>query len=141
MKRLVSIFLSFAFVMMVCGLSFAECTDFVASKESNKYHTVDCGIAKNIKAENQICFKTQEEATKADYAPCGVCKPDEKIKVVGSKDSDIYHLPTCGLVKKIKPENLVEYGSPMEAVKADRLPCGVCKPPKPTINYVKEQEK
>lgn len=131
MKKLVSIFLSFVFIAMSCGINFAECKNFVASKSSNKYHTADCGIAKNIKTENQICFNTQEEAKKAGYAPCGVCKPDEKIKVVASKDSDKYHLPSCGLVKNIKSENLVEYSSPVEAAKAGKTPCGICKPPKP----------
>jgi methylphosphotriester-DNA--protein-cysteine methyltransferase len=130
MKKLVAVFLSFAFLVMSCGVSFAECKNFVASKDSNKYHTTDCGIAKNIKPGNQACFNTQEEAIKAGYAPCGVCKPDEKIKVVASKDSDKYHLPSCGLVKNIKPENLVEYSSPAEAVKAGKSPCGICKPPK-----------
>ena len=130
MKKLFSMFLSFAFVIMVCGFCFAECNGFVASKGSDKYHTADCGIVKNIKAENQLCFKTQDEAVKAGYTPCGICKPNEKIKVVASKDSDKYHLTSCGLVKNIKPENLVEYSSPAEAVKAGKAPCGICKPPK-----------
>ncbi len=69
MKKLASVVLSLAFIMMSCGVSFAEC------KDSKKYHTADCGIVKNIKAENQICFKAQEEAIKAGYAPCGICKP------------------------------------------------------------------
>jgi len=137
MKRLVSVSLSFVFVMMVCGLVFAECDGFIASKASNKYHMADCSIAKDIQADDEVCFKTQEEALKAGYAPCDICKPEEKIRVVGSKDSDTYHLLTCDLVKKIKPENLVEYSSPLEAVKLDRLPCEICKPPKPKINYIK----
>ncbi|GEM_PF-1763082 len=140
MKKLVSMFLFFALSMMLCGTSFAECKDFVASKDSTKYHLADCGVAKNIKPENQVCFKTQEEAQKAGYSPCGICKPNENIRVVASKDSDKYHLPSCGLVKNIKPENLIEYKSPAEAVKAGKSPCGVCKPPKPA-QFDKKEEK
>lgn len=48
---------------------------FVASKEGGKYHKASCGLAKNIKPENKIAFKTKAEAEKAGYKPCGVCKP------------------------------------------------------------------
>ena len=140
MKKFASIFLSLVFIMMSCEVSFAECKNFVASKDSNKYHTVDCGIAKNIKLRKRICFETQEEATRAGYTPCGVCKPDEKIKVVASKDSDKYHLPSCGLVKNIKPDNLVEYSSPVEAVAAGKAPCEICKPPKPKQEDEKKEK-
>jgi methylphosphotriester-DNA--protein-cysteine methyltransferase len=139
MKKFVSIFLSLAFIMMSCGVSFAECKNFVASKDSNRYHTVDCGMVKYIKPENKICFNTPEEAKKAGYAPCSLCNPNEKVKVVASKDSDKYHLPDCALVKNIKPENLVEYNSPSEAFQAGkRRPCEICKPPKP--GYLKDKD-
>src|SRR3989344_303129 len=35
---------------------------FVASTDSDKYHTPDCKFAKKIKAENLVCFRTLEEA-------------------------------------------------------------------------------
>ncbi len=47
----------------------------VASKEGGKYHRATCGLAKNIKPENKITFKTKAEAEKAGYKPCAVCKP------------------------------------------------------------------
>jgi len=131
MKKVLSFLFSAVFLFSSVGILLAADCNFIASKDSNKYHTTDCGIAKNIKPGNKICFKTQEEAIKAGYMPCSVCKPDEKLKVVASKDSDKYHLTSCPLVKNIKKENLVEYNSPAEAVKAGKKPCGICKPPKP----------
>ena len=131
MKKFVAGLMAAGLFMFVCGISFAADCNYVASKGSNKYHLTDCGIAKNIKAENKVCFATQDEAVKAGYSPCGVCKPDENVKVVGSKGSDKYHLPECGIAKNIKKENLVEFKNPEEAVKAGYSPCGVCKPPMP----------
>ena len=43
-----------------------ECL-FVGSKNSNKYHKPDCRWAKNIKAENLVCFKNEEEARSKGY--------------------------------------------------------------------------
>lgn len=131
MKKIFLGFMAVAFLAFSCGIAMAADCNFVCSKGSDKYHMLDCGIAKNIKAENKMCFATQEEATKAGYAPCGICKPDQKVVVIASKGSDKYHLPTCGLVKNIKAENRVEFKSPADAVKAGYGPCGICKPPKP----------
>ena len=41
--------------------------NFVASKDSDKYHKLDCRLAKNIKTENKISFATKEDAEKANY--------------------------------------------------------------------------
>lgn len=35
--------------------------------------------------------------------------------LVGSRNSDLYHLPTCAPAKRIKPENVVCFASPEEA--------------------------
>ena len=48
---------------------------YVGSVESDKYHLPSCRYAKEIKPENQIWFKTEEDALAAGYEPCGVCKP------------------------------------------------------------------
>jgi hypothetical protein len=34
---------------------------------------------------------------------------------VGSRNSDLYHLPTCGTAKRIKPENIVCFSSKEDA--------------------------
>lgn len=134
MKKIFLGLMAAAFLAFGCAVVLAADCNFVASKGSNKYHLTDCGIAKNIKAENRVCFAEQQEAAKAGYGPCGVCKPDEKIMVIASQDSDKYHLPTCGLVKNIKPENRIKFKTPADAVKAGYSPCALCKPPKPEVN-------
>jgi len=42
---------------------------FVGSKNSNKYHSVTCLVAKRIKPENRVCFASKEEAEKRNYIP------------------------------------------------------------------------
>ena len=48
---------------------------------------------------------------------------------VGSKKSDVYHYPSCGSAKSIKPENLVTFSSVEEAKNAGYRPCKKCNPP------------
>ena len=48
---------------------------------------------------------------------------------VGSKNSDVYHYPSCGSALTIKPENLVTFGSVEEAKNAGYRPCKKCNPP------------
>ncbi len=50
-------------------------------------------------------------------------------KYVGSKDSLIYHYPTCYFARLIKPAHLRTFQSASEAKKAGYLPCRSCKPP------------
>lgn len=49
-----------------------ECL-FVGSKNSNKYHKPDCRFAKNIKPENLVCFKSEEEAKNRGYVGDKTC--------------------------------------------------------------------
>lgn len=46
---------------------------YVASKNSTKYHRVDCAGAKSIKEANKIWFQTVEEARQAGLTPAGNC--------------------------------------------------------------------
>jgi len=48
---------------------------FVGSKASNKYHYPDCTWAQKISPKNLITFTNREEAKKAGYVPCKVCRP------------------------------------------------------------------
>jgi len=59
-------------------LSIAADYKYVASKTINKYHYPDCKLAKRISAKNLVTFKTAQEALKARYIPCKVCKPPTK---------------------------------------------------------------
>lgn len=49
-------------------------TQYVASKNSDKYHKCSCSFAKKIKQENLLCFPSKEEAEKSRQA-CSSCKP------------------------------------------------------------------
>lgn len=48
---------------------------YVGSKTSTKYHYPDCKWAKTIAPERLVTFKSVEEAKKAGYKQCPVCKP------------------------------------------------------------------
>ncbi len=47
---------------------------------------------------------------------------------VASKNSKVFHKPTCSSVKRIKPGNLVTYGTRDKAAEAGKRPCKICKP-------------
>lgn len=46
---------------------------FVASRESDVYHELDCPHAERIKPDNRIYFNKREEAEEAGYRACEVC--------------------------------------------------------------------
>jgi micrococcal nuclease len=50
-------------------------------------------------------------------------------KYVGSKDSKIYHHPTCIAAQNIKPSNRRVFDSVKKAVDAGYVPCKICRPP------------
>jgi hypothetical protein len=50
----------------------ANCA-FIGSKNSNKYHLLTCRWAKNIKPENIVCFKDENEAKSKGYLPDKNC--------------------------------------------------------------------
>jgi hypothetical protein len=51
-----------------------------------------------------------------------------KYKYVASKNSKVFHKPTCSSAKRIHTENLVGYGSRTEALRVGKRPCKLCKP-------------
>ena len=65
------------FFLIIC-LSFAADFRYVGSANSNKYHYPDCKWAKKISPKNLVTFKNAQEALKAGYVPCKVCKPPTK---------------------------------------------------------------
>lgn len=70
MKRILVLIIFLLFLV-----PYALTAEFWASKNSNKYHYPDCKWAQKIKSENLVKFKTPEDAIKAGYVPCKVCKP------------------------------------------------------------------
>ncbi len=46
----------------------------IGSKSGKKYYFPWCGTIKRVKPENQVPFKSAEEARSAGYLPAGNCK-------------------------------------------------------------------
>ena len=57
-----------------------------------------------------------------------------------SKESHVYHLPSCNHAKRIKDENRIVFDSPQWARAARYAPCAQCKPPvvEPTTTQMKQ---
>ncbi len=73
MKRAYSICV--LFLLLVFFLTVAHGAEFWGSKNSNKYHYPTCRWAQKIKSYNLKRFSSPEEAVKAGYIPCKVCRP------------------------------------------------------------------
>lgn len=52
---------------------------FVGSAATKVFHREDCRYCDVIKPENRVEFKSYDEAIKAGYAPCKVCKPGNQV--------------------------------------------------------------
>ena len=52
----------------------------------------------------------------------------QEMRLVGSVDSDKFHLPSCRWAKKISPEKQIWFSSVQDAKTQGYVPCGVCKP-------------
>ncbi len=55
------------------GLTGEENCALIGSKNSDKYHKPTCSWATKIKADNRVCFSSEEEAKKKGYVPAGCC--------------------------------------------------------------------
>ena len=51
---------------------------YVGSKFSIYYHRPDCRKVRRIQEQSKVFFVSAEDAVKAGYKPCGLCKPPEK---------------------------------------------------------------
>ena len=69
------IFFGCLLVFMPLALSAGD-YNYVASRFSIKYHLPTCKQIRGLQEQNRVGFNTPEEAVKAGYVPCGVCKPD-----------------------------------------------------------------
>ena len=67
--------------------------------------------------------------SRTDTNPPPDTKPTPKPKYVGSKNSNIYHYPTCYWAKKIKSTNEIWFTSSSDARAHGYRPCKVCNPP------------
>ncbi len=55
-------------------------------------------------------------------------EPSQPVRLVGSKNSAVFHRSDCPHVQKISPSNLVYYASAEDAKRQGKRPCQVCKP-------------
>lgn len=55
------------------GETTPQSCQFVASKNSDKYHKTACSWAKRIKEENKICFGNEQEAISKGLKQAGCC--------------------------------------------------------------------
>jgi hypothetical protein len=72
MKRLIQ---TIAVTLLVLFFAQAQAGEFWGSRNSNKYHYPDCRWAQKINTANLVKFKSPEDAIKAGYVPCKVCRP------------------------------------------------------------------
>ena len=86
MKR----FLGAVLTLLVVVPAAIGATDFWGSKTSNKYHYPTCKWTKQISPSNLIKFKSPEEAQKAGYIPCPVCKPPKLIEYFNNEASILF---------------------------------------------------
>lgn len=48
---------------------------YIGNKNSKKFHLPECQWAEKIAPGNRVYFKSRDEAIKAGYVPCKVCRP------------------------------------------------------------------
>ena len=97
-KRCVALALFFLFSSPLLG------AEFRASRDSMRYHVPTCREAKNIKPSNMVTFQSAEEAMRAGYGPCKICRPPSGLK------ADSYRVPAitrpfdmCGIKTSALP--------------------------------------
>lgn len=57
------------------AFSQAVSASYIGNKNSKKFHLPDCQWTEKIAPGNRVYFKSRDEAIKAGYEPCKVCKP------------------------------------------------------------------
>lgn len=48
---------------------------YIGNSGTKNFHCLSCRQASGITDKNKVAFRSREEATRAGYAPCGICKP------------------------------------------------------------------
>ncbi len=103
--------------IIVKDLNLCPKEDKVLSISNSEDNEVEKNIKEPITDNKEV---TNDKEVKSE--------DDGECKYVGSKNSDKYHIPSCIWAKKIKPENLICFGSIKEAEDKGYKPCSVCKP-------------
>jgi diguanylate cyclase (GGDEF)-like protein len=103
MKRRYKILSGFIIILFL-AISVNAAQEFWGSSTSTRYHFPTCEWAKKIRPEKRIVFHSPEEAIKAGYEPCPVCRPP----LVSLLSKDEKEKAILASVKKdaIRPANL-----------------------------------
>jgi len=125
----------------------------IGNKNSKVYHLPGCSGYTRVSEKNQVRFKDTGEAEAAGYHLAKNCSTDSAMetteqtpvtkqtestppaaaarategKVVGNKNSQIYHLPACSGYKTVSEKNRVYFDSEEEAEKAGYRKAKNCK--------------
>jgi len=111
--------LSTSAFLMVAGLSFVGGTLF--EKDNTVEEPKLVITVPDYEAKKQMLIEEQRGTTLTptvkEETPPSVIQSESQTNCpyVGSKNSDKYHLATCGVVKRIKPENKRCFASPQVA--------------------------
>ncbi|HIC96231.1 TPA: hypothetical protein EYP12_06360 [Candidatus Bipolaricaulota bacterium] len=57
------------------ALSNAEAAPYIGHQRTKKLHRAECRWARKISPSNRVYFNSYDEAARAGYVPCKVCKP------------------------------------------------------------------
>lgn len=74
----------------------------------------------------QCAPEAQKLASEGSQSPGSTSDTPQDCSLLGSKNSDKYHLPTCQWAKRIKPENVVCFKDLEDAKSKGYEPCGTC---------------
>jgi len=90
-------------------------------------------LAANLIAAAWVETGKPELSSAGSIAPPRVVAVPHAVAVlyVGSRNSTVYHHPTCSHVPRIKAENRVTFDTQEQARAAGRTPCKTCKPDTP----------
>jgi phosphatidylserine/phosphatidylglycerophosphate/cardiolipin synthase-like enzyme len=85
--------------------------------------------AANWKAHLAHCEPYVGKGQEAASPPSARASPAKSAaQFVASRNSEVFHRPSCKSVEKISPKNLVRYASREEAIRAGKKPCDECRP-------------
>jgi hypothetical protein len=118
MKR----FLVAVLLLLVFIPTAISATEFWGSKTSNKYHYPTCKWTKQISPSNLVKFKSPEEAQKAGYIPCPVCKPPKPIEYFNNEASILFRKDMTDQTQVLG--DFYSGNDLVELIKADAGPSG-----------------
>ncbi|MBN2515076.1 MAG: thermonuclease family protein [Deltaproteobacteria bacterium] len=113
------------------GLSENYDRDFREAERFARHHRLNIwgsteSAAKYFRLKSKWGQKQSEAKRGApSYQP--IAKSDA-VQYAASRKSNSFHRASCGYVMRIKPENLIYFGSRQEAINSGYIPCSVCHP-------------